>query len=257
MTTITIKQILEYEKTITHEKGKLTLKNILNTFPLYKESHRKEFIETFIEHFYFREIGYSTYQRFLFKLNAKFLEIMPYYNQRYKSCDIEYNPLFNIDITESYQHQIQSENSNNSTSTDNTSNSSNSENSNESNSTNSENSNSLNVHNDTPNQELSDDDINSNKYATDTQHDKATNSSSSTNSENSTSKNSSSSNSNSTIDSNGNQNTIETYKKKTLGSSAGLAFSTAIKKDREIYINVDMEIINEIDRTEFLQIYPY
>ena len=47
--------------------------------------------------------------------------------------------------------------------------------------------------------------------------------------------------------SNDTQNTNQTYTKKTKGSSAGLAFSTAIKKDRETYINIDQMIIDELE----------
>ena len=41
-------------------------------------------------------------------------------------------------------------------------------------------------------------------------------------------------------------NTTESYVRKTLGSSAGLPFSKAIKQWRDIMINIDMQIINEL-----------
>ena len=45
-----------------------------------KES-KKEFERLFIEHYYFREIGYETPERFKMKLKAKLDLIMPYYRQ--------------------------------------------------------------------------------------------------------------------------------------------------------------------------------
>ncbi|CUU51226.1 hypothetical protein [Clostridium beijerinckii] len=59
-----------------------------------------------ITHFYFREIGYETPALFVFKLNARMNEIMPLYNQMYASTDLEWNPLWNMDLTETFSHEV-------------------------------------------------------------------------------------------------------------------------------------------------------
>lgn len=244
MITMELRQIIEYEKTINHD-GKLTFKNILNSYPIYNEEHRKELNEKIIEHFYFREIAYETYDKFLFKLNSKLLEIMPYYNQLYWSESIEHNPLFNVDMTEEYSHEI--ENKSKESGKSNSSDSSNSSYSNTQNSSieNEE----LNVRNDTPNEQINEDDIKSNKYASETIHNKNSSSNNDNNSGSQTNTLASESSSNNL----GESNTIETYTRKTKGSSAGLSFAHAIKQEREIFINVDMMVIEELE-SQFLQI---
>ena len=52
-------------------------------YPFYSESKadKYEFEKLFIKHFYFREIGFETPERFKHKLEAKLNLIMPYYRQ--------------------------------------------------------------------------------------------------------------------------------------------------------------------------------
>lgn len=60
-----------------------------------------------IKHYYFREIGFETATRFIWKLNQVMSEIMIYYNQIFESVDQEFNPLWNVDITETYTREIE------------------------------------------------------------------------------------------------------------------------------------------------------
>ena len=71
----------------------------LDDYPIFDECHRKELNDKIIEHYYFREIGAETPDRFNFYLRRKMREIMPYYNQLYKSCLLEFNPFYNTDLT--------------------------------------------------------------------------------------------------------------------------------------------------------------
>lgn len=67
----------------------------------------RDYLNNYIyEHFYFREIGFETPQRFVFMMNRKMNEIMTYYNQMFNSIDIKFNPLWNVDLTETYTHNI-------------------------------------------------------------------------------------------------------------------------------------------------------
>lgn len=64
---------------------------------LFDEDYRAPLCKKIIKHFYFREIGAETAGQFLFFLNRTFEEIMPYYNQLYKTALLEFNPLYDVD----------------------------------------------------------------------------------------------------------------------------------------------------------------
>ena len=59
------------------------------------EDYRQVLNNKIINHFYLREIGAETPDRFNFYLGRKMQEIMPYYNQMYKSELLEFDPLAN------------------------------------------------------------------------------------------------------------------------------------------------------------------
>lgn len=67
----------------------------LNKYPIFDDKYRNLLNNKIVEHFWFREIGLETPQLFKMFLNRKMNEIMPYYNQLYKSELIEINPLYN------------------------------------------------------------------------------------------------------------------------------------------------------------------
>lgn len=64
-------------------------------YPIFDDSYKSTLESKIIEHFYFREICCETYGQWKFMLRRKMREIMPYYNQLYKSELIEFNPLYN------------------------------------------------------------------------------------------------------------------------------------------------------------------
>lgn len=68
-------------------------------YPIYDENHRTELNEKIIRHYALREIGQETAQQFIFYLGATMAEIMPYFNERYRTLDMEYNPLESVDMT--------------------------------------------------------------------------------------------------------------------------------------------------------------
>lgn len=65
----------------------------LDKYPIFDEGHRAILNNKIIRHYYFREICCDSPERFNFYLETKMDEIMPYYNQLYKSELLEYNPL--------------------------------------------------------------------------------------------------------------------------------------------------------------------
>jgi hypothetical protein len=162
--TTELRYIIEKEKMFPPSNDSLSLTNILNNYPLENESFidptrkdgksRREVLnEKIINHYYFYEIGYETTPRFLFALQRRLNEKMPLYNQRYKSIDLDINPIDNVNMTETFEHTIDdvSTTTSNSDSTSNGENSSSMDN--------------LSVESDTPATELSEADIKNNKYA--------------------------------------------------------------------------------------------
>lgn len=65
-------------------------------------SHKEELFTKILRHYYTREIGLETAGLWKLKLNTRMREILPYYNQLYQSANIEYNPLQNIDVTDTH-----------------------------------------------------------------------------------------------------------------------------------------------------------
>lgn len=247
----------------------------LKDYPIFNENHRKELNNKIINHFYMREIGAETPQLFKIWLNRKMNEIMPYYNQLYESETVDFNPLNNIDITETFEHDV-SENIDNkgkNSTSETQENTSSSTQDNEGTQTNkaettdkstntstSEDKRTI-VNCDTPQSRISQDDIDNNTYVSSYQRDKTVSSSSNTsnnivNTDNSqkiknsieTNLESTSENtSNSNVEGNTKRENKETYTRKTEGSSAGLPFSKAIAQWREIMLNIDMMIIEELE----------
>lgn len=68
-------------------------------FPIYDESYRSVLETKILRHYYFNEIGFETVGMFKHYLKARLNEIMPYYNQLYKSELLEFNPLYDVDLT--------------------------------------------------------------------------------------------------------------------------------------------------------------
>lgn len=80
----------------------------LKNYPIFSEDYRETLNNKIIEHFYFREIGCETPDRFAFYLRRKLNEIMPYYNQLYTSELLQYNPLYTefYESNEDFENQI-------------------------------------------------------------------------------------------------------------------------------------------------------
>ena len=66
-------------------------------FPIFDESYRKPLEKKILKHFYTREIGFESVGLWKLKLDTKLNDIMPYFNQLYKSELLSFNPLFDVD----------------------------------------------------------------------------------------------------------------------------------------------------------------
>ena len=86
----------------------------------YKGDEKKAFEKKVIDHYYFRQIGQETVGRFLHYFRAKMREIMPLYIQRYESVELFKSipdPLQSYDLTETYTRETSSSGSTSSSGT--------------------------------------------------------------------------------------------------------------------------------------------
>lgn len=67
-------------------------------FPIFEPTHRAELCKKILKHYYFREIGAETYGAWKVQLDTRLNEIMPFYNQLYKSETMEYDPFNEVDF---------------------------------------------------------------------------------------------------------------------------------------------------------------
>lgn len=118
----------------------------LHDYPIFDEKYRDTLNKKLINHYYLDEIGSETLQLFIFRLNRNMHEIMPYYNQLYKSAQMEFDPLNGFNMVEVTQGTENSNAKANSTGTSNGS--------------------GKNLFNDTPQNAIGGGDILSQKYAT-------------------------------------------------------------------------------------------
>lgn len=65
----------------------------------FDENYRSVLCKKILKHYYTREIGCETVGLWEMWMNTKLEEIMPYYNKMYESVNLEFNPLFDTDIT--------------------------------------------------------------------------------------------------------------------------------------------------------------
>lgn len=72
----------------------------LSDYPIFDNAYRESLNKKILDHYWNYEIGQETESMFRFSLNRKMREIMPYYNQLYKSTQIEFDPLQTVNYTD-------------------------------------------------------------------------------------------------------------------------------------------------------------
>lgn len=258
----------------------------LDDYPIFDESYRELLNQKIINHYYFREIGMETAELFKRYLNQTMREIMPYYNQLYKSELLEFNPFYNVDktvtadknnnrvsdfvgnVTGKNQQTTGSENNQINNSKQQTTTAANSVGESVGNST-STNKN-KNVASDTPQGFLSINSIDNNTYATTAEMAKAesinNSKATSNNSESGITDQTTADETKATANSESNattktdtankttSNDFENYVNHVVGKSEGETYSEMLIKFRETFLNIDMMIIDEL-KTCFMMIY--
>jgi hypothetical protein len=68
-------------------------------YPIFDEAYRIPLESKILEAYYTREIAHETVGLWKLKLQTKMRQIMPYYNQLYKSTLLEFNPLYDVNYS--------------------------------------------------------------------------------------------------------------------------------------------------------------
>jgi hypothetical protein len=246
-------------------------------FPIFDESYRNVLETKILRHYYTREIGLETVGLWKLKLETKLTEIMPFYNQLYKSELLTFNPFYDVDLTR--DHKMSREktakqtgiiNTNEDTSTDENStldSVSDTDTNTTTSSSSVENTGASKQHydkySDTPQGSLTN--VQNDTYLTNARmiNDTDTQTGNATVSENGESKGNVTSNTaaesnikfnrnadiNSTNDSN--VNTLDDYVEHIKGKNGETSYSSLLKEFRETFINIDMMIINDLSELFF------
>lgn len=110
--TIALGELCELEVGVPVGGGYSTIKDTIERavpkvfdfgFPMFDEKYRDVLCGKILKHYWTREIGAETVGLFKLWLDTKMNEIMPYYNQLYKSTLLEFNPLYDVDITTTHK----------------------------------------------------------------------------------------------------------------------------------------------------------
>lgn len=90
----------------------------LQDYPIFDENYRTHLNDMILKHYYMSEIGFETAELFKQYLNNKMNEIMPYYNTLYKlQTDLLESGIDqNVNLTETYTHNVTTDGTSESTS---------------------------------------------------------------------------------------------------------------------------------------------
>lgn len=242
-------------------------------FPIFDESYRNVLETKILRHYYTREIGLETVGLWKLKLETKLNEIMPYYNQLYKSELLEFNPFYDVDLTRDHKltreetatqkgtvNTTEDSNTDESTTQDTTSDSTIN---NTTGSTSEENATGTKTHydkySDTPQGSLQN--VQNDTYLTnarmindnDTQTGKTTVNGTDESKGNTTSNTNAETSSETRRDvdvnstNNRDLNSLDDYLEHVKGKNGGVSYSKMLMEFRDTFLNIDMQVINELN----------
>lgn len=203
-------------------------------YPIFDEEYRPVLQQKIIKHYYTREIAYETVGMFILKLDAKMNEIMPYFNELYKSAKLEFDPLTDMHYTSSNKGTISSEGES----------SGSGDSSNEQEYDTQSSGEEQSVFNDTPQGFINADDLDGGGYATNIRKQKGESNG------NGTSKNTGTS----TYSNTGKNTTTNDYVIEVSGKSGKSSYGKLIKEFRDSLINIDKMVLDEL-KTLFFMLY--
>lgn len=267
--TTELRYICETEAGLSESVGQTKIKDVIAKaipkifdfdFPIFDESYRNVLETKILKHYYTREIGLETYGLWKLKLDTKLNEIMPFYNQLYKSALLEFNPLYEVDYSKTGNRDssgTRDNTENNSESYDesidyNESHDESATNSNDGTLTKGTTTTTTNYYSDTPQGAISN--VIDGTYLTNatynvvgnTGSDDTSNSGSVDSDGSSKSKNEKDGNRKGSKTSNSNLSDTESYLESVRGKMSSKSYSTLLMEYRETFINIDMMLIEEL-----------
>lgn len=209
----------------------------------FDEEYRSVLCQKILKHYYLREIGSETVGIWKLWMNTRLEEIMPFYNQLYKSALLEFNPLYDVDLKRTHNRKVDSSKQDDGTSkvvSDGVSSESGTGSGSESGSSNST---KKDLYSDTPQGAITG--LENENYLTNAR--KVTDSGST--SGNSSSKFSNSGTNKTTVNgetsNTGTANSLEDYVENVSGKQGTESYSSMLLKFRETFLNIDMQVIEE------------
>lgn len=194
----------------------------LDEYPIFDEGYRAALNEKIKTHYHMREIGFETPGQFKLYINMTMNEIMPYYNQLYRSSLLSFDPLADYHMNESGTRDSSGTGSNTGSTADRSE----------------QLDDTLTVDSDTPQGLLSVDNIKANTYAS--RAARQDNTISRTGQTDVTSESATSA--------------FDNYTRNAVGKTGGKNYSEMLQDFRATFINIDLKIIQELV-TCFMGIY--
>lgn len=263
--TTEVRYICEHYAGLSASVGYLGVSEVINmarpkvfdfSYPIFDENYRSVLETKILKHYYTREIGLETAGLWKLKLETKLNEIMPYYNQLYKSELIEFNPLYEVDLTTDHtRHNNGTRDNTGSSNTDSTTHTTGNNTQNVNGTSvgqaiGNTNGTAWDMFSDTPQGGL--DGIDANTYLTNAR--KNTENTDTTSNTNSTVNNTTTDNINSNTDFDSDvtsrDNTVYadtvTYLEHVVGKRGSASYSKMLEEYRDTFLNIDMMIIDEL-----------
>lgn len=224
--TTEVRYICENKAGLTESAGFTNVDQVINgswdkifttQCEFFNEDYRSVLCKKILKHYYIREICCETVGLWMLWMNERLETIMPYYNQLYESAQIEFNPMYNTDLTRQSSTNTEGSTSNETSvnqSTEGTDTTDHSD-----------------AYSDTPQGSLQN--VTNMSYLTNARVIDESNYSESTLS--------SSTSSDSTV------NSDETFLEKVTGKQGGTDYSTLLNRYRDTMLNIDMQVINEFN----------
>lgn len=201
----------------------------------FDEEYRSVLCQKILKHYYLREIGSETVGIWKLWMNTRLEEIMPFYNQLYKSALIEFNPLYDVDLKRTHNRKIDSSKQDTGTSQSVSSGEINVSGT----SSGSSNNTKKDLYSDTPQGAITG--LENENYLTNARKVTDTGSTSNENSSTSTNKTTVNDDTSNT----GTANSLEDYVENVSGKQGSESYSSMLLKFRETFLNIDMQVIEE------------
>ncbi len=255
--TTTLRFVCETFAGLTESTGYANINQVINgsrakifdfDYPIFDENYRPVLEAKILRHYYMREIGLETVSLWKLFLEQKMTEIMPYYNQLYKSELLEFNPLYDTDLhTVSDRKEDNTRNENYTGKQDVTNNTTQDT---QTDSTVDATNDTLTAVSNTPQGQL--EDLKTLKYLSEATD--VTDTGKTTSNANATAKTDSTSNTNVNNTTDVKVNNLNNYIENVIGKRGGESYSKMLMEFRDTFLNIDVMILNELSEL-FMNIY--